>query len=67
MVEKSRCAQYFRRHTQDLYSNAQYVILVGGFGESPYLKMKLSELFDQPGASIVAAEEPSSVPPFSLV
>jgi hypothetical protein len=39
----------------------QYIILVGGFGESPYLKKKLAELFDRHGASIVTAEEPSSV------
>jgi hypothetical protein len=32
---------------------------VGGFGESRYLKKKLAELFDQHGASIVTAEEPS--------
>lgn len=41
----------------------KYIILVGGFGESPYLKKKLVELFDRHGSSVVTAEEPSSVEP----
>jgi hypothetical protein len=39
----------------------QYIILVGGFGESPYLKSKLAEFFGYHGAFIVTAEEPSYV------
>ncbi|KAG8791408.1 hypothetical protein FRC16_000428, partial [Serendipita sp. 398] len=37
----------------------RFLILVGGFGESPYLKSKLSEIVRSKGATIVTAEQPT--------
>ncbi|KAG8774855.1 hypothetical protein FRC15_000945 [Serendipita sp. 397] len=39
--------------------NIQYLVLVGGFGESSYLKQELESAFGARGVSIVVAEEPS--------
>ncbi|KAG8822094.1 hypothetical protein FRC17_009653 [Serendipita sp. 399] len=37
----------------------EYLLLVGGFGESPYLRSRLKEVFTNKGTEIVTAEEPS--------
>ncbi|KAG8798522.1 hypothetical protein FRC17_007403 [Serendipita sp. 399] len=37
----------------------KYVILVGGFGESPFLKEKLSTIVRGKGATIISAEQPT--------
>ncbi|KAG8822058.1 hypothetical protein FRC19_006794 [Serendipita sp. 401] len=39
--------------------NVQYLVLVGGFGESSYLKQELESAFSTRGVSVVVAEEPS--------
>ncbi|KAG8837726.1 hypothetical protein FRC18_008228 [Serendipita sp. 400] len=38
---------------------AQHLLLVGGFGESPYLQSQLREEFGKSGISVVTVEEPS--------
>ncbi|KAG8802706.1 hypothetical protein FRC17_006362, partial [Serendipita sp. 399] len=37
----------------------QHLLLVGGFGESPYLQSRIREEFRQSGISVVTVEEPS--------
>jgi alpha-beta hydrolase superfamily lysophospholipase len=43
----------------------QYILLVGGFGESPYLQKQLTEKFGRQGVAVVTIEEPAFVA-FSL-
>jgi len=38
------------------------MLLVGGFGESPYLREKLGQLIRAQGTQVVAVDEPSLVP-----
>jgi hypothetical protein len=40
-------------------SNVQHLLLVGGFGESPYLRRRLAETYERNGTEIVTVEEPS--------
>ncbi|KAG8772201.1 hypothetical protein FRC20_002802 [Serendipita sp. 405] len=37
----------------------RHILLVGGFGESPFLRKRLSEAFSREGTEIVTIEEPS--------
>ncbi|KAG8805508.1 hypothetical protein FRC17_005478, partial [Serendipita sp. 399] len=37
----------------------EHILLVGGFGESPYLKKRLSDIFSKQGAQVVTVEQPS--------
>ncbi|KAG9023828.1 hypothetical protein FS842_005636 [Serendipita sp. 407] len=39
----------------------RHILLVGGFGESPFLRKRLSEAFSREGTEIVTIEEPSYV------
>ncbi|KAG8754228.1 hypothetical protein FRC14_005283, partial [Serendipita sp. 396] len=39
--------------------NVQYLVLVGGFGESTYLRQELESAFGTRGVSVIVAEEPS--------
>jgi hypothetical protein len=39
----------------------QYLLLVGGFGESPYLRERLGELLRDQGTQVITVDEPSSV------
>lgn len=39
----------------------QYLLLVGGFGESPYLRKRLEDTYGPNGTQIVTVEEPSYV------
>ncbi|KAG8820615.1 hypothetical protein FRC18_011669, partial [Serendipita sp. 400] len=41
------------------WTNVQYLVLVGGFGESSYLKQVLESVFGNSGISVIVAEEPS--------
>jgi hypothetical protein len=36
-------------------------LLVGGFGESPYLQNALRERFEKEGIQVICADEPSKV------
>ncbi|KAG8813936.1 hypothetical protein FRC17_001372 [Serendipita sp. 399] len=40
---------------------AQHLLLVGGFGESPYLKDQLKRMLNERGTEVVTLEEPSYV------
>jgi len=35
------------------------LLLVGGFGESPYLRCRLKEAFEEMGVKVVAIDEPT--------
>ncbi|KAG8846504.1 hypothetical protein FRB91_000722 [Serendipita sp. 411] len=37
----------------------EHILLVGGFGESPYLKKRLMDIFSKQGATVVTVEQPS--------
>ncbi|KAL8292780.1 hypothetical protein RQP46_001392 [Phenoliferia psychrophenolica] len=39
--------------------NIKSILLVGGFGESPYLQRRLRETFEKSGTRVVTADEPS--------
>jgi len=41
----------------------QYILLVGGFGESPYLQKRLTETFNDKGVAILSLEGPKFVHP----
>ncbi|KAG8807085.1 hypothetical protein FRC17_004661, partial [Serendipita sp. 399] len=51
----SSCRKLLMNH------KVQHLILVGGFGESPYLKEQLKSTFRQLGTEVVTLEEPSYV------
>ncbi|KAG8775473.1 hypothetical protein FRC15_000510 [Serendipita sp. 397] len=44
-----------------LLANYMYLILVGGFGESPYLRGQLRRILGERGTEVVTVEEPSYV------
>ncbi|KAG8813630.1 hypothetical protein FRC17_001477 [Serendipita sp. 399] len=39
--------------------NVQHLLLVGGFGESPYLRQQLKNIFDERRTQVVTIDEPS--------
>lgn len=41
--------------------NIKYLLLVGGFGESPYLRAQLHAEFGEQGIEVFTVREPSSV------
>ncbi|CAG7852390.1 SubName: Full=Uncharacterized protein {ECO:0000313/EMBL:CCA74289.1} [Serendipita indica DSM 11827] len=47
------CLKLLRGH------KIQHLILVGGFGESPYLRKRLGDVFGRQGTEIVTVEEPT--------
>jgi hypothetical protein len=37
----------------------QHILLVGGFGESPFLRNSLKDVFGQQGTEVITIEQPS--------
>jgi molecular chaperone DnaK (HSP70) len=44
------------QHTSDI---SKYLLLVGGFGDSPFLRKRLDEIFKTQGTEVVVIDEPS--------
>ncbi|KAL8292778.1 hypothetical protein RQP46_001390 [Phenoliferia psychrophenolica] len=55
------CVDMVIESVRDQISGMQVksILLVGGFGESPYLRRRLRETFEKTGAKIITADEPT--------
>lgn len=40
-------------------TNVSHILLVGGFGESPYLRRRVRQAFETHGRKVITADEPS--------